>query len=964
VSISAGTPTVNLDIDNYDTDSDVYDNDFTNAVSTEKITLGERYDNFGTGQSYEAYWDWIRIREYASTEPTVTLEDEEPLLTNLPVEITLTTNTFGYEKVGGVNGEDIRFLTSSGTPCDYWIETWDTSSTSTIWVELPLLSTGTTTAVNMYYGNSGTSAGSNKSATFPLYDEFDDESVDAKWTWLNEPSTWDEGTTTAGRLRMVSEQNSDACGNQENGQLLYQEFSGDFEIETKLYATPSQNTEQSGIFVMQDVDDFFKVGYGYIWFIIGGRGPAVFTEVNNNCTLQANVLNSSSPKYFKVRRSGNSWQAWYHNEGTSVWTLLHSWTQTLTDPLQVGVGVADGGDWPHSNHVVEYDYFDGQKLASSDPTVSLGQEESTTSWMDYFGSTTAISSSGTVTMSSGDINVDMDPNTIIIYPTSDYSINLPSVRGSATHYGAVDDLAGASDGATTDVFIANNTAWKNDLYGHNFDDDDYPSGDIIQVKMYATLALFGGSASWVKPLFHDGTLHTGSAWYVSWNYATHNPYERDITSFRESWSWDDLRDGYFGVSMRGAFLNGAYCSQVYLEVTYSKTGDVTSDAITPTNLSSWGNFYGSHTLPSGTDITYKILDASDDSVLCTISGTQAAAGFNISSCASSASSIKLYAAPTTSDTDNNPTLHDWRVTWFPDNSPIVDVVGLYESDDSTPIGIGGSMDPQVEYAIKVTVADVDTLDDINEVEITIFYDNSGTDSAAAGSSDTQTCAIITWTKSGSPAWTIDPSSSTTWSVETGNCGTPSISITEGNWWAHFKPGKVATESGAADDWDIYAKATDASANNDDLYSRDYEMNWYGEITGVTSTFNFGSIDMGSTDTASTGAISATYISNGAYDEQTKSDASWTGQGTGATINLDTGGSPSSAEFSLKADDDNTLDSAIQVLTTYVTIDDSGTQSVEAGVTQSNNYFWLTVGNDSFPAEEYQGSVYFEIADGS
>lgn len=42
---------------------------YTNTISSEPITLGERYDNANTGQTYSGDWDWIFVRKYASTEP-------------------------------------------------------------------------------------------------------------------------------------------------------------------------------------------------------------------------------------------------------------------------------------------------------------------------------------------------------------------------------------------------------------------------------------------------------------------------------------------------------------------------------------------------------------------------------------------------------------------------------------------------------------------------------------------------------------------------------------------------------------------------------------------------------------------------------------------------------------------------------------------------------------------------------
>ncbi len=55
----------------------------------------------------------------------------------------------------------------------------------------------------------------------------------------------------------------------------------------------------------------------------------------------------------------------------------------------------------------------------------------------------------------------------------------------------------------------------------------------------------------------------------------------------------------------------------------------------------------------------------------------------------------------------------------------------------------------------------------------------------------------------------------TWSITNGTTPTLADQNT-GTFIFHFTPGKVATEnSGYSADWDIYAKATDAAAGDDD-----------------------------------------------------------------------------------------------------------------------------------------------------
>jgi hypothetical protein len=63
---------VDLSVINYGTEAS-YQNvsNIVNTVSSEPIVLGKRYDGVSGGQTYEGYWDWLRIRKYTSTEPIV-----------------------------------------------------------------------------------------------------------------------------------------------------------------------------------------------------------------------------------------------------------------------------------------------------------------------------------------------------------------------------------------------------------------------------------------------------------------------------------------------------------------------------------------------------------------------------------------------------------------------------------------------------------------------------------------------------------------------------------------------------------------------------------------------------------------------------------------------------------------------------------------------------------------------------
>ena len=444
---------------------------------------------------------------------------------------------------------------------------------------------------------------------------------------------------------------------------------------------------------------------------------------------------------------------------------------------------------------------------------------------------------------------------------------------------------------------------------------------------------------------------------------SHSTTSTSYQSYSDVLDFSSYADGEYTVKLYLKTSNKnkpAYNSvfELYRTKAYSSPGSIASQVLdTGTEGASWTELSWSETLQANTDITFEVR-ASDSSFSkdSATPGWGSAGGTSpVISGLPSGRYMQWRATLTTSDTSKTPTLHEVTITY---NQPPSTTVALYQSNESTP---AASMDPQVEYAVKVSVTDNDTLDDINEIRVILFYDAAGNDPSAPGTPDTQTCAILTWTKGGSPEWDIAPSeASSNWRIEETYCKKPSdMAQTSGDWWFHFKPGKVATHSPGSGDWDIYAKATDTAELTAENYLRDVEMNWYGEITVNTPSVNWGTVNLGSDFSANpqTG-ISVTYICNGSYNQQVKSDGSWSGGG--ASITLNAAGSPGEGEFSLKADDTATLGSAVLVSTSYVTIV-SGSQTDEAGNTESFNTLWLKLGPSGIPVVTYSGTIYYQIA---
>jgi hypothetical protein len=256
-----------------------------------------------------------------------------------------------------------------------------------------------------------------------------------------------------------------------------------------------------------------------------------------------------------------------------------------------------------------------------------------------------------------------------------------------------------------------------------------------------------------------------------------------------------------------------------------------------------------------------------------------------------------------------------HLRWYYDVTPQVTSVELYQSDRAV---LTTAMSPQVEYAVKVTVNCPNTLAGLGSVTTTLFSDADGIYTAGEVplTGNTQNAAILTCTVGPTPSWSIDAGSGTTWSIIPANCTQPSLAGTSGDFWFHFRPGKVATETTGSAKWHIHAAAAGTTGTGTG-YKDNYLMNWYGEISVNTVNVDFGTVLPGSDFTTSnrTG-ISITCISNGNYLRQIKSVSPWSGNSS--SISLNKSGNPGEAEFSMRADDSAVLENSSLVTTGYVT----------------------------------------------
>jgi hypothetical protein len=268
--------------------------------------------------------------------------------------------------------------------------------------------------------------------------------------------------------------------------------------------------------------------------------------------------------------------------------------------------------------------------------------------------------------------------------------------------------------------------------------------------------------------------------------------------------------------------------------------------------------------------------------------------------------------------------------------------------NSVALSGSGTMNPGTAYDITVNITDNGTVDDI---------DSDGT-YADPGEpvANNNTCAVLKWTKGGGFALDAGHSGST-WALS----GTaPTMTLSTASWIFHVTISHVAEQSNTdASEWHIHADANDGTNATVDNYNANdaNEVTWYGEISAVTSTVEWASaMNLGS-DNVQSPQFTATFVSNGAFNQQVMGSGTWTGP---ATLTLDVTGAPGDAQLSLIADDDGTAAGGVQVSTSYQTMN-TGTMTLETGDVEGNLYLWLSLGDTGIPAGEYTGSVYLKIS---
>ena len=241
----------------------------------------------------------------------ITLSAATPLA-NFQVKVTLTTGQYTNMNT---SGNDLRFYDANNNVCNYWIETFNTAGTSTIWVKVPVSGTN---SLLMFYGNAAATAVSNGTNTFDFFDDFADVNLPG-WTRITTNGTVTVSTTGTGTVTLANT----GGGTNTGGAGIFTTFtppSTSFTIEAKhretaynrirYYALDASNPSGNG-----GSNSVIGLDYG---FFITGTTPQIFWNVFTGTGVSVNTDYLSKWDITNGTNTPYSWSNFLYSTGAAV----------------------------------------------------------------------------------------------------------------------------------------------------------------------------------------------------------------------------------------------------------------------------------------------------------------------------------------------------------------------------------------------------------------------------------------------------------------------------------------------------------------------------------------------------------------------------------------------------------------------------------------------------------------------
>ena len=585
------------------------------------------------------------------------------------VLINLTSKNFNYSRVNA-DGSDIRFTlynqsSDNESLLSYWIEEWNTSGESKIWVRISKIPANRNATLYMYYGNPDSLSMSDGDKTFEFFDDFEDGDI-SDW------SEYGNGNITVvddgGNKALLKTDNNDPNG----GYSLFNHGAIDnFEV---VFRTKRVN-ENGGPQNRYGIENGSFNGYGVRMQRFDGTSRIFGIESRTagyGTTIASTNFVGNHNVWYKVkfRKYGSNLEFKLYDPNGS---LVQSVSAVDSSYNSFDRFVVHGGYEFYTDDIIVRKYVDPE------PTVNMGAEQSQKTWVDYFGGSASIDSITNAIIEKGDVKPVLT-SSIHKYDFSSgggtdrwaykyqantnppSANNIPSIEFGGYANISADDGIMEYDFADTTGFYAT----------HRFDFKiSENKGNITGINVLWNG--IGRSGGWLPG-------NDGATLYL-WNFSS-GSYEEFATSLSagEIYLTANVSSIENFVNSTGHIivlveqntnawlpfgfpltLSRLWTDCLCLNISLRNISIVISVPISPSNIIGWNKFYANATIFPGTNIVYKILNASNNATICNITAAEAGNGYNISFI--SADSIKLYAELMTNNS-SVPFLHEWGVSWY------------------------------------------------------------------------------------------------------------------------------------------------------------------------------------------------------------------------------------------------------------------------------------------------------------
>ncbi len=195
-------------------------------------------------------------------------------------------------------------------------------------------------------------------------DNFDNAALDGRWSWVREDATHWSLTTRPGFLRITLQPGRLNDGTNKN-MLLQPAPTGDFEIQTRLIFTPTENIQRAGLVIYQDDINYFLLLRAYCGFGPPCVGNGIyFDQVEQDQFIGSNFAMTTTmtgEAYLRLRRHNTMYTAYVSPNGID-WHLVGTHTAIGGFvPSKIGLMV-DDVDFGAAEIPADFDFF---RLAES-----------------------------------------------------------------------------------------------------------------------------------------------------------------------------------------------------------------------------------------------------------------------------------------------------------------------------------------------------------------------------------------------------------------------------------------------------------------------------------------------------------------------------------------------------------------------------------------------------------------------